>query len=519
MKMLGMLGVAFALALAPVSVPSACQAMPAEHSAEDRLVGLDQEIENLLRLWNGVGIGLAIVANGRVIRLRGYGSRDVARHLPFTPETRFPIGSNTKLFTALLAGALVEDGRLTWDQPLHARIPSFQLYDDALTDQVTLRDLLANRVGISRYDTMWYGVGRTSADLFARLRHLEPEAPLRTRFIYNNVLYAAVGRVIEIETGAPYADVLRRRLLDPLGMAESSISPADLFGAANHAEPAMLDRGTRRIVPRPFIDWSSGGAPAIGLVSTLDDMSRWLQFLLGDGSAAGIQPLGREVVRETMKPVIPLENDNLAAGWTEIQQPAYGLGREISVYRGHRMTNHGGSTNGFHSQVALLPDDGIGVVVFTIGTHTSELPNVISYAVFDRLLGLQAVPWGERLRKARAEREAGRAAAPAAIAKSEPPSRPVGAYTGIFENPIYGQARIVRHGRGLSLRLLGTVTPLISVGRDRFEAILPANGDDAVLLAFEADRRGGIGSVRIILDGRERPFPRTDDSSSLIVRP
>src|SRR5262249_59994598 len=102
------------------------------------------------------GIGVGIVAGDRLVFAQGYGYRDYGQKLPFTPRTLCPIASNTKLFTAVAAGLLVAEGKLAWDQPVRDFVPAIQFHDDELNRQVTLRDMLAHRTGITRHDLIWY---------------------------------------------------------------------------------------------------------------------------------------------------------------------------------------------------------------------------------------------------------------------------------------------------------------------------------------------------------------------------
>jgi len=96
------------------------------------------------------------VVRDNMVFARGYGFRDYGRKLPFTPETTVPIASNTKLFTAVAAGLLVEEGRLDWDRPVRQFVPGIQLFNDELNATVTFRDMLSHRTGITRHDTIWY---------------------------------------------------------------------------------------------------------------------------------------------------------------------------------------------------------------------------------------------------------------------------------------------------------------------------------------------------------------------------
>ena len=131
-----------------------------------RLKGFDAWMAQTLKDWNVPGIGVGIVVGDKLVFAKGYGYRDYGKKLPFTPNTLYPIASNTKLFTAVAAGLLVEEGKLTWDKPVRESVPSIQFYNDDLNTTVTLRDMLAHRTGITRHDTIWYKSPDSRKELF-----------------------------------------------------------------------------------------------------------------------------------------------------------------------------------------------------------------------------------------------------------------------------------------------------------------------------------------------------------------
>ena len=102
------------------------------------------------------GMGVGIVVKDKLVFAKGYGFRDYGRKLPYTAATVQPIASNTKLFTTVAVGLLVEEGKLEWDKPVRRFVPGIQFYNDELNATVTIRDMLSHRTGITRHDTIWY---------------------------------------------------------------------------------------------------------------------------------------------------------------------------------------------------------------------------------------------------------------------------------------------------------------------------------------------------------------------------
>src|SRR5271155_2737383 len=118
----------------------------------EKLDGFDAYMAKTLKDWNAPGVGVGIVVNDKLVFAKGYGYRDYEKKLPFTPRTMVQIASNSKLFTAVSAGMLVEEGKLTWDKPIRQSVPTIQFYNDELNNNVTLHDMLSHRTGVTRHD-------------------------------------------------------------------------------------------------------------------------------------------------------------------------------------------------------------------------------------------------------------------------------------------------------------------------------------------------------------------------------
>src|SRR5579863_1415718 len=144
-----------------------------------RLDGFDAYMAKTLKDWNAPGVGVGIVVNDKLVFAKGYGFRDYQKKLPFTPATMSPIASNTKLFTAIAAGMLVEEGKLSWDKPVRDSVPAIRFFNDQLNNAVTLRDMLSHRTGVTRHDTIWYKSDFNRQELFDRIKYLEPQEPIR----------------------------------------------------------------------------------------------------------------------------------------------------------------------------------------------------------------------------------------------------------------------------------------------------------------------------------------------------
>jgi CubicO group peptidase (beta-lactamase class C family) len=486
--------------------------MAAAPEVAQKLQGFDAYMQQVMKDWNAPGIGVGIVVNGKLVFAKGYGYRDYENKLPFTPATLCQIASNSKLFTAVAAGMLVDEGKLTWDQPIRESVPSIQFYDNQLNDNVTLRDMLSHRTGVTRHDLIWFKSDFTRPELFEKLKYLEPQEPMRQTFLYNNLMFTAVGYVIELKSQKPWEQFVRERILDPLDMKSTTYTIADMMKSPDHGVPFTERRDSFELYKLPYHEDAIGIAPAGGIISNINDLSHWLIALMNNGAYNGKQILPADVLQETLQPAIGLPNTSgESQGFWETLNPAYGMGRGTVSYRGHLLTNHGGDLPGFHSQVSFMPNDNIGVIVLVIGDHTAALRDIVSYNIYERMLGLGQTPWSQRRL---AQRLAGKKARTEARAKAggdrvpnTHPSHALADYAAEYENPAYGIIKIDQKGDALQFNFHQFQFPMTHYHYDRFDT-----PDDEEFGRFSVNFRtspaGEVDTIAISLDESEAVFTR-----------
>ncbi|HWY46607.1 MAG TPA: serine hydrolase [Bryobacteraceae bacterium] len=477
-----------------------------------KLDGFDAYMSKVLRDWNTAGIGVGVVVNDKLVFAKGYGYRDYEKKLPFTPATFCPIASNTKLFTAVAAGMLVQDGKLTWDKPIRDSVPTIRFYNDQLNNTVTLRDMLSHRTGVTRHDTIWYKSDFTRKELFDKLKYLEPEQPMRETFLYNNLMFAAAGYMIELQSGKRWEDFVLEKILSPLDMKGTSYSISDMTHQPDFGVPFTEKRDSFELYKIPYYEDIEGVAPCGAIASNIDDLSHWLIALMNDGKYKGRQVLPAEVLKATLEPAISLPNTlTESLGYWEILNSAYGMGRQTASYRGHLLTFHGGDLPGFHSQVSFMPREHFGVIVLVIGDHAAPLYNVVSYNVYERLLGMDQTPWSERrlamrLKSKEAAKQA-RAKAGEDRVPNTKPSHPLGDYVADYENPSYGVMKIGLKDNQLQFDFHKIKMPMTHFHYDRFDT--PDDERDGKWsVNFRTNPQGDVDQAVMSLDEAEAIFTR-----------
>jgi CubicO group peptidase (beta-lactamase class C family) len=363
---------------------------------------LDLHIGRAMQDWSVPGLAIAVVKDDSIWFARGYGVRSVDRAEPVDMNTLFGLMSPTKTFTTAALAILADEGRLTWDDRVVEHLPAFRVSDPRVTRELRVRDLVSHRSGYRDSPRLWYRTGRDRRELIRRMAEVEPVAPYGEEFHYNNLMYVVAGELIEAASGLSWDEFLRHRIFVPLDMPQTTTSHRPLATRENVAAPHARRLFNRfgPIRPIPYFDTDNVG-PAGSIHTNVQEMSRWLRFHLRDGSVGGKQLLSPAAIRELRQPQIHIGDPadeklggERAAGPQRgyIESMAYGLGWFTAEYRNRPIVWHGGGITGQRSAVALLPEDGIGVVVLS-NMHHTEIALALMFQALDAALGAPPRDW------------------------------------------------------------------------------------------------------------------------------
>ena len=459
------------------------------------LTGLDDYIERTMRDWGIPGAAIAVVKGDSVIWVRGFGIKRLGDTARVDGRTIFAIGSISKSFTTAALGMLVDEGRISWDDPVVDRLPSFRLADPEVTRQATIRDLLTHRTGLPGPNLLFWGNSFSRDEVLQRLRFIPLKWSLRSYFAYQNHTVVAAGQVIPAVTGTSWDDFVHQRIFAPLGMTSSATSSKELSRWRNVASPHQPIDG--RLQPIRWTNLDNAG-PAASITSTALDMAQYVRMQLRKGSYLGKRLLAERTVGEMHSPqmIIPPESQYLAL-FPDANFLLYGLGWITHDYHGYRIVEHGGQTDGMHATLAMIPELDVGVVVLT-NTVLFGYPAAIGYRVFDLFLGRPPRDWSAEMRqRMRPMNEAGapRLSRVADAAATIPPARLVGRY----RHQLYGDAVVeLREGK-LTLSTLGRTAPLEHWHYDSYRpGWLPDEWVRGILAlaTFERDGRGEVRALR-----------------------
>lgn len=414
------------------------------------LDGFDAYVERAVADWEVPGLAVSVVVDGKTVFARGYGVLELGTGAPVDAETLFAAGSTTKAFTAASVALLVDEGKVDWDDPVIEHLPWFRVEDPVLTREITVRDLLTHRSGLGNADYFWYGSAGDPAELrgmVERLRHLPTEYSPRSGFVYQNLLYGTAGLLAAEVSGTPWGELVESRLLEPLGMERTTVYLGGPDGAErrpNVASPHDLVDGDLTVIDNASVD-SVG--PAGSIWSSVDDMGRWLAFLLrGCTTEDGTALLEPATCEELFTPqtIVPRDQFYPTAELTHPHWTTYGLAWFQHDYRGEKVDFHTGSIDGMVAIAGLLREHGIGIYVLANRDH-AELRHALMYRLFDLALGVdEPRDWSAELEdfyERRAQEAQERQAARERI-EGTSPQLPLEEYAGTYSDPLYGTVRV-----------------------------------------------------------------------------
>jgi CubicO group peptidase (beta-lactamase class C family) len=505
---------------------SFAQAQKANHAAASppsspatpaaKLQGLDDLADKAMKQWQVPGVAIAVVQDGKVIYAKGYGYRDLEKKLPVTTGTLFPIGSISKSFTALTFATLKDEGKVDWDQPVRTYLPEFAMNDVVATEQATPRDLFSHRTGLPRHDLVWYSSDFSRDDMVGRLRYLKPNKSFRSAYQYNNLTIMTMGYLEGKLTGLGWEGAIRQRIFAPLSMTRSNLSVEEIEKTDDHALPYEFKKEVVTKVPYHNIN---AIGPAGSINSSVDDMSHYLAFQLGDGKYGDKKIVEESDLREMHSPQTAIPDPPPAFSLPGLGHFSYGLAWVVTSYRGHNLVWHNGGIDGFYALLSMLPDDHIGVVVLTNLPH-GQTPEVLAYNVYDRLLGLDPLPWFDRFKdldaKGKQQEEESKKNKSTDRKAGTHPSHNLSDYAGKYENPGYGKIKVSQKGDSLEIAFnkLGP-WPLENYHYDVFQV---PEGSDSVgageKFQFEMNKKGDIDRISASLEpslGEDIVFTRASE--------
>jgi CubicO group peptidase (beta-lactamase class C family)/beta-lactamase class A len=428
--------------------------------------GIDAYINKVLTTFNVPGMGVAIVKDGKVLLARGYGVKRMDTREPVDAETLFLIASNSKAFTATSLALLVEEGKLRWDDKVIQHLPWFKMSDPVVTNSLTVRDLLVHHSGLPAYggDIMLFPPATYSRrEILEKLPKIPLKYDFRTTYAYDNILYVAAGELVSTVAKMPWEDFVQERIFKKVGMNHSIARFTDLKRKTNFSFGHARFYNDIRIVEK-FMDQNIGdaGNAAGGIVSNAKDMANWLITQLDSGrtplNERVLPPAATADLWKIIRPM-PISKVDSAIRPSQSDFWGYASGFRSYNYGKYKVIGHGGALSGFVSQIAMVPDLKLGVVVLTNQASTAAYWSVI-YQVLDYYMDNPSFDWIGGYKKVQDSAVARALARKKAVTiekvEGDHPSLPLEKYAGNFMEPLLGRVTIQPENGGLVLRFDNT---------------------------------------------------------------
>jgi CubicO group peptidase (beta-lactamase class C family) len=474
--------------------------------SQSELRSLEDYVQGAMSYWGVAGAAVAIVKDGQTVFLRGFGLRDVRNKLPVDENTIFGIGSMSKPLTSIAIGTLIDEGRLHLEDKIVALVPGFGMADPYVTGETTFRDAMSHRTGCDwQIDPLLFFASSTRIEVIKRLEGVRPHFSFRSQYAYCNIMYMIAGEAAGNLGGSGWDQLIRDRLFGPLGMSSSDTN----LEASRKKEDLATPHTNNGTGPQP-VPWLNlditGGAGAI--TSTARDMAQVLMLLSDRGQYAGRTVLKERTLDELLAPVVDMGVDNELTPFVNFH--FYALGFEVMDYKGRKVAMHGGVVRGMLSQMAVVPEESLGVVVLTNTDGVRGLPDAIALHILDAYLGGKNPDWisiqhekGLPLQKLLSE-------VPMRIAHSQP-TLPMGDYVGDYQGTL-GTVRIGLE-KGLLVETFGSLTTVLHHWHyDSFRSDWGVYGQR--MTTFSLNSSGKPQSLEIDLVGIFERVPAQDQGPS-----
>ncbi|KAI9337299.1 beta-lactamase/transpeptidase-like protein [Obelidium mucronatum] len=361
---------------------------------------ISNEIEAVRKEWSAPGVAVGVVQKGKLVYAKGFGTKNDAKE-PVTAQTAFQIGSTTKAFTAFAAASVVDEHKLAWEN-----------------NQATLVDLLSHRMGMSGHNDLAVFIHKDPTTLLSKMQYFTQSAQIRQMFGYSNMMVALAGEIAAKAAGTTLENLIRYRILNPLGMKDTFTNAHELERTKDHARGYSVDG---------------------------DGITRQMNFnetYVTDGSKpAGFYCLHHRRLGqmgysyEQPRRASPTEPNSFTL-------QTYGLGWFLESYRGKVRIQHSGGTPGYSCQINTYPNDDLAVIVLS-NSNRNIAATVIGNLVSDRIMFPKlkydwTADYKRVLEIQKQFQEMGNAALIASRTPNTVPSLPFAAYAGIFTNPAFG---------------------------------------------------------------------------------
>ncbi len=430
--------------------PPLVPAMPLPANAVDNAVAqLDGIADDLMKKTGIPGMAVAVVHGGKTVYAKGFGVRDIKTGDKVDTDTVFQLASLSKSLSATVVAHEVGTNAISWDTPIVSKLPWFALSDPVVTKMVTVGDMFAHRSGLPDHAAdMVEDLGYDRRHVLEKLRQL-PLDPFRISYAYTNFGLTAGAEAVAVNAGKSWEDLAEDVLFRPLGMSSTSYRFADYEAQPNRALGHIHIDGRYELL---YTRDAQPEAPAGGVSSSVNDMTRWLTMMLANGSDYGKQIIDPKALLPAVTPQIVSSRATEPA----MRSGFYGYGFNVAPTSAARMelSHSGGFELGAGTNFVILPSADVAIVALTNATP-SGVPEALTAQFADLVqFGEVREDWLKLYQGLMAPMEAPMGSLVGQKPPANPaPAEPLASYVGTYNNDYWGPARVTEKGGKLRLAL------------------------------------------------------------------
>jgi CubicO group peptidase (beta-lactamase class C family) len=413
---------------------------------------IDSYIQQGMKDWNIPGLAIAVVKDGKIVMMKGYGVRDLETKEPVDENTLFMIASNSKLFTATALAQLEYNKKLSLDDMITKYFPDYKLYDPNTTALVTIRDMLSHHLGTKTFqgDFTFWNSTLSRSQIMYKMRLLEPSDNFRQSYGYCNSCFVTAGEIIPLVSGMPWEVYVYDSIVMPLDMSNTHTLGHGMEQMPNAALP-YTNTFSKKLMLLPYDNIDNIGA-AGSMVSCVKDISKWIMMQLDSGRYKGRQILPWPVLQRTRQ-MQTIVNSTKSSVYPS-HYTGYSLGLFQRDYNGRQVFWHTGGADGFVTNTCFVPEEKLGITILT-NNDNQNFFELLRYQILDAYLG---VPYKNRSKMflEASKQEHNEALAKIDVlkarVKNNKPQLSLAAYAGKYENALMGEITIEQNNNGLLIK-------------------------------------------------------------------
>lgn len=354
---------------------------------------IDKYVEEAMLRWKIPGMSVAVIEDGKVTFMKGYGVKELGKDDKVDENTLFAVASNSKAFTGLSIAMLESEGLLNLNDKVSKYIPEVKFYDANTTELLTIKDVLTHRVGLGTFqgDFITWGTNYSAMELIEKLQYVKPIYGFRSGYGYFNSGYTIAGEIIKRVTGKEWGEYVKENILNKLNMNRTLTSVSQLNGVENVATPHTVNYDYKMVT----LPWRNVDnlAPAGAMISSARDMANWIIMQINIGEFSMNNSFPKKVILNTHTPYNLIPSPSHGTGrLTNRHFNTYGLGWGIGDYKNELYIEHSGGYDGMLSRTAFLPDRKFGLVILT-NNDQNDVITTLMYQLFDYALNKDAFNW------------------------------------------------------------------------------------------------------------------------------